>query len=210
MSHLTLNWLMTSSLWPPNSKFQFAYYDVIIFLENWLYLCKYWSIFIHILIWFSWDNSLQMQSPRIFILTKASWRIFAIKGGMSIFYILRVFLMGHDFFWKLDSTFPSFTSNISVVSASFSLSIEYVVAETISYHKCSIYFSIRCRIMLIFHLQSGIWEFHFLFTCNRHGKCSGIFGNALDFGPRDPWFESGSLQQFFFFIFFSFLTFQWS
>ena len=34
-------------------------------------------------------------------------------------------------------------------------------------------------------------------------------GNALDFRPRGPWFESGRLQQFFFF-FFSFLTFQWS
>ena len=39
-----------------------------------------------------------------FILTMASWRIFAIKGGMSIFHILRVFSMGHDFFSKLDST----------------------------------------------------------------------------------------------------------
>ena len=32
-------------------------------------------------------------------------------------------------------------------------------------------------------------------------------GNALDFGPRDPWFESGSLQQFissFFFLFWLF------
>ena len=86
-----------------------------------------------------------MQYPRIFILMKTSWLFFAIKGGMSIFHILRVFSMGHDFFWKLDSTFPSFTSNISVVLALFSLSIEYVVAETISYHKCDIYFSIRCR-----------------------------------------------------------------
>ena len=86
-----------------------------------------------------------MQYPRIFILMKTSWLLFAIKGGMSIFHILRVFSMGHDFFSKLDSTFPSFTSNFSVVLASFSLSIEYVVAETISYHKCDIYFSIRCR-----------------------------------------------------------------
>ena len=29
-------------------------------------------------------------------------------------------------------------------------------------------------IMLIFHLQSRIWEFHFPFTCNRYGKCFGI------------------------------------
>ena len=61
--------------------------------------------------------------------------------------------------------------------------------------------------MLIFHLQSGIWEFHFPFTCNLYGKCFGIIGNALDFQPRDPWFESGRLQQFFSSIFFSFWPF---
>ena len=99
---------------------------------------------------------------------------FAIKGGMSIVYILRVFSMGHDFFWKLDSTFPSFTSNISVVLASFSLSIEYVVAETIIYHKCAFISRSDAGIMLIFHLQIGIWEFYFPFTCNRYGKCFGI------------------------------------
>ena len=32
-------------------------------------------------------------------------------------------------------------------------------------------------------------------------------GNALDFRPRGPWFESGRLQQFFFFTFFSFWPF---
>ena len=64
---------------------------------------------------------------------------------MSIFYILRAFSMGHDFFSKVDSTFLSFASNISVVLALFMLRFEYVVAETINYHKCIIYFSIRCR-----------------------------------------------------------------
>ena len=73
-------------------------------------------------------------------LTKASWHIFAIKGGMSIFHILRVFSMGHDFFSKLDSTFPSFASNIYAVLASFTLNFEYVVAETISYLKFALYF----------------------------------------------------------------------
>ena len=111
---------------------------------------------------FSWDNSLLMQYPRIFILMKTSWLFFAIKGGMSIFYILRVFSTGHDFFWKLDSTFPSFTSNISVVLASFSLSIEYVVAETINYHKCDIYFSIRCRDHA--HISLAKWDLRILFS----------------------------------------------
>ena len=95
----------------------------------------------------SWDNFLQMQFLLSFILTKASWRIFAIKGGMSIFHILRVFSMGHDFFSKLDSTLPSFASNIYVVLASFTLNFEYVVAETKSYLKCTLYFvSIFCWI----------------------------------------------------------------
>ena len=114
-------------------------------MENWLNLCKYLSIFFQILICSSWDNFLQMQLLLFFILTKASWRIFAVKGGMSIFYILRVFSMGHDFFSKLDSTFPSFASNISVFLASFTLNFEYVVAETISYLQCALYFSIICR-----------------------------------------------------------------
>ena len=110
-------------------------------MENWLYLCKYWSIFFQILICSSWDNFQQMQySSRFFILTKASWRIFAIKGGMSIFHILRVFSTGHYFFSKLGSTFPSFASNIYVVLASFTLNFEYVVAETKSYLKCTLYF----------------------------------------------------------------------
>ena len=84
-------------------------------------------------------------NSQFLFLTKVSWCIFAIKGGMSIFHILRVFSMGHDFFSKLDSTLLSFASKISVVLASFSLSFEYVVAETMSYHKCALYFSIRCR-----------------------------------------------------------------
>ena len=54
---------------------------------------------------------------------------------MSFFNILRVFSMGHDFFSKLDSTFPSFATNIFFVLASFTLNFEYVVAETISYLK---------------------------------------------------------------------------
>ena len=86
-----------------------------------------------------------MQYSQFLFLTKVSWCIFAIKGGMSIFHILRVFSMGHDFFSKLDSTLLSFASKISVVLASFSLSFGYVVAETMSYHKCALYFSIRCR-----------------------------------------------------------------
>ena len=143
-------------------NFEFAYYDVSRFLENWLYLCKYWSIFFQILICSTWEYSLQMQLPRYFILTMVSWRIFAIKGGMSIFHILRVFSMGHDFFSKLDSTFSSFASNISVVLSLFTLSFEYVVAETISYHKCALYFSIRCRDHA--HISLTKWDLRIPFS----------------------------------------------
>ena len=45
-----------------------------------------------------------------------------------------------EFFSKLDSTFPSFSSHISVVLASFTLNFEYVVAGTIRYLKCALYF----------------------------------------------------------------------
>ena len=103
-----------------------------------------------------------MQLSQYFILTKESWRIFAIKGGMSISHILRVFSMGHDFFSKLDSTFPSFTSNISVVLSLFSLRIEYVVAETISYHKCALYYSIRCRDHA--HISLAKWDLRIQFS----------------------------------------------
>ena len=109
-------------------------------MENWLYLCK-WSIFFQILICSSWDNFLQMQLLLSFILTKASWRIFAIKEGMSFFHIFRLFSMGHDFFLKLVSTYPSFTSNISVVLSSFTLNFKYVVAEAIRYLKCDLILS---------------------------------------------------------------------
>ena len=81
-----------------------------------------------------------MQLLLSFILIKASRRIFAVKGGMSIFHICVYSLWGHDFFSKLDSTFPSFASNISVVLALFTLNFEYVVAETKSYLKYTLYF----------------------------------------------------------------------
>ena len=103
-----------------------------------------------------------MQSSRYFILTMVSWRIFAIKGGMSIFHILRAFSMGHDFFSKLDSTFLSFASNISVVLSSFTLSFEYVVAETICYRKCALYFSIRCRDHA--HISLAMWDLRIPFS----------------------------------------------
>ena len=61
--------------------------------------------------------------------------------------------------------------------------------------------------MLIFHLQSGIWEFHFPFTCNLYGKCFGISVTHLTSDLEVPGFESGRLQQFFFFTFFSFWPF---
>ena len=99
---------MTLSKWPPNSKFQFAYYDVSIFMENWLYLCKYWSIFFQILICSSWDNFLRMQLLLYFILTKASWRIFAVKGGMSVFSHFACILYGTWLFLKTGFYIPVF------------------------------------------------------------------------------------------------------
>ena len=126
---------------------------------------------------------------------------------MSIFHILRVFSMGHDFFSKLDSTFSSFGSNISVVLSLFTLSFEYVVAETISYHKCALYFSIRCRDHAHISLAKRDLRIPFSVYVYSLWEMFRYIGNALDFRPRGPWFESGRLQQFFFFIFFFFFDF---
>ena len=118
--------------------------------------------FFKIFICSSWDNFLLMFCPHFSSLTNVSWRIFAIKGGMSIFHILRVLSMGHDYFSKLDSTFPSFASNISVVLAFFSLSLGYVVAETISYLQCLFYFSIICRDHA--HISLAKWDLRIPFS----------------------------------------------
>ena len=143
----------------------------------------------------------------IFHFDKGIMAYFAIKGGMSIFHILRVFSMGHDFFSKLDSTFSSFASNISVVLSLFTLSFEYDVAETISYHKCAFIFRSDAEIMLIFHLQRGIWEFHFSFTCNRYGKCFGIsvthLTSDLEIPGSSPGVSNNLFLHFFFFFDFS-------
>ena len=95
-------------------------------------------------------------------------------------------------FFKTGFYILSFASNISVVLSLFTLSFEYVVAETISYlNKCALYFSIRCQDHAHIHLQS--WDLinyhyhHFPFTCNLYGKWFWYIGNALDFRPRGPW-----------------------
>ena len=55
--------------------------------------------------------------------------------------------------------------------------------------------------MLIFHLQSGIWEFHFPFTCNRYGKCFGISVTHLTLDLEIPGSSPGVSNNFFFFFF---------
>ena len=134
----------------------------------------------------------------IFHLTKVSWRIFAIKGGMSIFHILRVFSMGHDFFSNLDSTFLSFASNIAVFFAWFLLIFEYIVAETIWYLQyLPHYFSIRCQDHAYDHDHHHYhkWDLiiiRFPSTCDLSWDHDLVIINiALDFRPRGPWFKSG-------------------
>ena len=107
-------------------------------------------------------------------------------------------LWGHYFFSKLDSTFPSFTSNIFVVFG-------FVLAEL---RVCCSWDNIKAitivsfisrsdaGIMLIFHLQSGIWEFHFPFTCNRYGKRFGISVTHLTFDPEVTGWSPGVSNNF--------------
>ena len=123
-----------------------------------------------------------MECPQFSSLTKVSWRIFAIKGGMSIFHILRVLSMGHDYFSKLDSTFPSFASNISVVFALFTLNFRYVVADTISYLQCALYFSIICRDHA--HISLAKWDLRIRFSVydlEIPGSSPGVSNNIFCF-----------------------------
>ena len=128
---------------------------------------------------------------------------------MSIFHILRVFSMGHDFFSKLDSTSSSFASNISVVLAVFSLSFEYDVAERISYHKCALYFSIRCRDHA--HILLAKRDLRIPFFRLRVFSMGNFFGISVTHLTSDlevPGSSPGVSNNFFSSFFFSFLTFQ--
>ena len=70
-----------------------------------------------------------------------------LKEACQFFTFCVYSLWDMTFSQKLDSTFPSFASNIYVVLASFTLNFEYVVAETKSYLKCTLHFvSIFCWI----------------------------------------------------------------
>ena len=62
-------------------------------------------------------------------------------------------------------------------------------------------------IMLIFHLQSGIWEFHFPFTCNLYGKCFGISVTHLTSDLEVPGSSPGVSNNFFSSFFFLFWLF---
>ena len=105
-------------------------------------------VFFKILICSSWDNSSTNILPQFFILTKSSWRIFAIKGGMYIFHILRVILYGR---WLIKLFIPVFRDNISVVIIVFRWALMLVAVEIIS-SMCLLFF-VRCQDLLIFHLQ---------------------------------------------------------
>ena len=123
---------------------------------------------------------------------------------MSIFHILRVLSMGHDYFSKLHSTFPSFASNISVVLTLFSVSFRYVVAETMSYLQCVLHFSILCRDHA--HILLAKWDFRipFSFTCNRYGKCFGISvthsTSNLEIPGSSPGVSQKKILNFFFLV----------
>ena len=75
------------------------------------------------------------------------------------------------------------------------------------YRKCALYFSIRCRDHA--HISLTKWDLRFPFFVYVWSlwEMFWYIGNALDFRPRGPWFESGRLQQFVFFTFFSFWPF---
>ena len=62
-------------------------------------------------------------------------------------------------------------------------------------------------IMLISHLQRGIWEFHFPFTCILYGKCLGISVTHLTSDLEVPGSSPGVSNNFFSSFFFLFWLF---
>ena len=78
------------------------------------------------------------------------------------FFTFCVYSLWDMTFFKTGFYILSFASNISVVLAVFSLSFEYDVAERISYHKCVLYFSIRCRDHA--HISLTKWDLWILFS----------------------------------------------
>ena len=62
-------------------------------------------------------------------------------------------------------------------------------------------------IMLISHLQRGIWEFHFPFTCILYGKCFGISVTHLTSDLEVPGSSPGVSNNFFSSFFFLFWLF---
>ena len=127
---------------------------------------------------------------------------------MSIFHILRVFSMGHDFFLKTGFYILVFREQYlrRFIFVKTELWVCCSWDNKLS-QVCPLFFRSDAGIMLIFHLQSGIREFHFPFTCNLYVKCFGISVTHLTSDLEVPWFESGRLQQFVFFTFFSFWPF---
>ena len=71
----------------------------------------------------------------------------------------------------------------------------------------SFIFQSDAGIMLIFHLQTRIWEFYFPFTCNRHGKCFGISVTHLTSKLEIPGSSPGVSNNFFSSFFVSFWPF---
>ena len=101
MSHLAIKYIVSSSYWPPNSTFQFAYYDVSIFTENWLFLCRYWSIFLLKCWYIVLTETIALQIKWLHY--PSFWHevimayFLRLKVGMSDFLTFCVlFSMGHD------------------------------------------------------------------------------------------------------------------
>ena len=63
---------------------------------------------------------------------------------------------------------------------------------------CPLIFNQMPGSCLIFHLQRGIWEFHFPFTCNRYGKCFGISVTHLTSNLEVPGSSPGVSNNLFF------------
>ena len=119
--------------------------DVINFVFSRAYLAHPWSIFSQISVCYSWENSLSERCNHFPIGWRHHGQKVGLKETLQNLPGLRVMSMGQEFFSNLDLTLQRSSSCISVIYARFSSKFWYVIAETISFRKCDLHFSIRRR-----------------------------------------------------------------
>ena len=98
-----------------------------------------------------------MICSTLFILTIVSWSKLWLKIFCQTYPGLRVMSMGIEFCQNPELTCKCSWSSSSFIFDRFSLKFQYVIAETICFFKCAIYFLIRSRD----HAENFDWKSKF-------------------------------------------------